>query len=135
MESVGEIIRKQNSHKELKHFLYNRWILHRNVYELIEWKWFEHTTIRVPHIFHIWVVKFVSGFCGTNGMRYKWKEVPNPGCTCWNQTEVNIQRCTNFTVPCYQGYGYLRIAWNPYINGCRDKKQNQQYAQCFVGIS
>ena len=28
------------------------------------------------------------GFCGSNDIRYKWKEVPDTGCSCCNQTEV-----------------------------------------------
>ena len=39
---VGEIIKKKNYHKELKLFLYNRQILHRNAFFLVYMTVFEH---------------------------------------------------------------------------------------------
>ena len=37
IESVGGIIRNKNIHKELKSFLYDREILHSNVFDLTDW--------------------------------------------------------------------------------------------------
>ena len=87
-DSLGEIRRKKNNHKELKYFLYDRGILYRNSFNIIDWKLFEHMTTIVPRLFHIWVIKFVSVFCGTNYMRYKWKEVLEPVHPCYNRTYV-----------------------------------------------
>ena len=80
--SVGEIIRNKNSHKEIRSFLYDRLLLQSNPFDLVDWKRFEHMTTRVPHISQLWVVKYESGFCGENGMIYKWKEFPDNGCPC-----------------------------------------------------
>ena len=43
---------------------------------------------RVSHLFQMWVVNSVSGFCETNDMRFKRDEVPDPICPCCNWTEV-----------------------------------------------
>ena len=43
---------------------------------------------KVTHLLQIWVVKYMSGFCGKNYMRYKWKEVPYHGYLCHKWTEV-----------------------------------------------
>ena len=84
IDSVDEIISKKTSHKEIKFFLYDRVILHRHAFDLIDWKLFENKTTRVTHLFHIWVVKFVYGFCGTNDIIYKYEELPDTGCPCCN---------------------------------------------------
>ena len=45
-------------------------------------------TARLPHIFKLWVVTFLSIFCGTNYMVYKRKEVPDPLFLCCNRPEA-----------------------------------------------
>ena len=32
--------------------------------------------------------KYVSDFCGKNDMKYKWKEIQDPGCLCCKWSEV-----------------------------------------------
>ena len=87
-DSGSEIISKKTSHKELKYFLYDRLVLHRNAFDLINWKLFEHMATIVNHLLQIWVGNFVSRFCGTNAIRYKRKEVPDPLFLCCNRPEA-----------------------------------------------
>ena len=84
---MGENIRNKISHKEVKYFFYYRGILHRNNFDLVHCTVFEHMKITVTQFLKIWMVKYVSCFCGTNYMRQKWKEVPNYVCPCWNWAE------------------------------------------------
>ena len=87
-DSVGKIIRKKNNHKELISFLYDIGVSKIIDFDLVHWKGFEQTTTRVPHLLYLWVVTYMSGFCGTNGMRYKLKELTDSVCPCCNQTQV-----------------------------------------------
>ena len=75
-------MRKKVVHKELKSFLCDRGILHSNNFNLIYCKLFKHMTTKLPHLLQILVVKFVSVFCGTSDIIFKWKEVPDHGYTC-----------------------------------------------------
>ena len=68
---VGEIIRNKTSHKKLISFLYEIVVLQSKAFDLVNSAGFEHIKPRVPRLFHIWVVTYVSSFCWKDDMRYK----------------------------------------------------------------
>ena len=78
--SVDKSIRDKTFHKELRYFIYDRKVIQTHAFDLVYWAGFEHMMTRVPNVFQIRVVRYVSGLCGTNYIRYKWKEAPNTGC-------------------------------------------------------
>jgi hypothetical protein len=83
---------------EAREHYHNQGILNRDLFDEVDWDSTEHVITRAPEMFSVWVMKQVSGFCGTNHMlNHIYGDVVDrcPNCGASPERSNHMLHCRN----------------------------------------
>ena len=83
---------------EAQEHYHSQGILHRDLFDDVDWDSTERVMTRAPEMFSVWVTKQVSGFCGSNHMlNHIYGDVVDrcPNCGCSPERANHMLHCRN----------------------------------------